>query len=320
MKYGNLNRDYIESTYQLEGYFDKYNLESQDDQTKLSIIEHRRNFASRVGKLYEYEFIFTPNDPFLNENHPLPPGVELKLSFDRLPARYSCLEIVESDILSGKTLELKDLYAQVEYVSSPLMRNAFDSIQIRPLEYNYDECTVICRSIPINEKYVRLENIRGGNCPDYLFFGLVKTSAFSGSFDYQSHNYENFDLKEVNLTLNGNSCHNYPMRIKNNRPVWAYYRLFDTLGRLINPKIGRQWEMTDFAYNCLFSHKFEGEDTSNGWIGVDLAFDITPSTQLTLGNLKIVKNRIIINNLVMWAIHNVKATIDKFHLIGKFDL
>ena len=172
------------------------------------------------------------------------------------------------------------------------MRSAFETVNIKPLEYKYDECTVMCRTIPINEKYVRLENIRGGNCPDYIFFGLVNTAAFSGSFDFQSHNYENHNLKEVNLTLNGNSCHGFPLRMKNNKPVWAYFRLFDTLGRLLNSKLGRQWEMTDFAYNCLFSHKFEGEDTSSGWIGVDLAFDKTPTTPLTFGNIICLENKI----------------------------
>ena len=299
LKYGNLNRDYIESTYQLEGYFDKYHIESLDDESKVQVVEHRRNYATKIGAVYEYEFILTPNDPFLNENHPLPPGVELKLSFERLQARFSCLKLSETDILAGKTLELKDLYAQVEYVSSPLMRNAFDSVQIKPLEYNYDECTVMCRSIPFNEKYVRLENIRGGNCPDYIFFGLVKTSALSGSFALQSHDYENHNLKEINLTLNGNSCHGYPLRTKNNKPIWAYYRLFDTLGRLLNTNLGRQWEMSDFAYNCLFSHKFEGEDTSSGWIGVDLAFDTTPTEQLTLGkNLNLYLNFVQRKNLL----------------------
>ena len=121
LKFGNLNPDYIVSLYEMEGYFDTYVFEDLDEDSRNQLINHRRKDIPVKNGKYIYELILTPNDSFLNENHPLPPGVEMKLSFDRLAAQYSCIAVGSDDVLKGKILELKDVFAQVEYISSPLL-------------------------------------------------------------------------------------------------------------------------------------------------------------------------------------------------------
>ena len=73
--------------------------------------------------------------PFLNENKPLPPGVELQLSFERLSADFSVQKIntAGEDTLKGTTLKLTNVYAQVEYISSNALRQYADSIHNSPL-------------------------------------------------------------------------------------------------------------------------------------------------------------------------------------------
>ena len=306
IKYGNLNPDYVTSVYEMEGYFDKYsNFDELTDDEKSQIAAHRRADIPVINNKYVYEMIMTPNDSFLNENHTLPPGVEMKLTFDRLSAQHSCLSLETDTSLQGKVFELKDVFAQVEYISSPILRSYFDTRDVEPITYKYDEISVLCRSIPTNEQYVRLENIKGGNTPDYVFFGLMKSAAVNGSFSYSSGNFKNNSIKEINLTLNGNSCNGFPIRIQNNFAIWPYQKYMATLGRLMDHNAASQTRLADFQNSVIFAHKFEGEDATQGWLGVTLSLEKGLEEQYTL---------------VMWTVHNVKATIDKFNQIDKFNL
>lgn len=305
MKYGNLNPDYVTSLYEIEGYYDRYTFEGLDDDGKRSLIGHRRTGIPYKSGKYIYEFIMTPNESFLNENHPLPPGIEMKISFDRLPAQNSCISIDADKSLHGAVLDLKDVYAQVEYISSPILRSYFDRRDVQPITYKYDELSVLCRSIPTKEQYVRLDNIKGGNTPDYVFFGLVKTAALNGSLMSGSLNLENAGVKEVNLTLNGNSCNGFPLRIQNNVPLWPYHKFFSTLGRLMDNSAAAQMRLSTFENMVIYAHKFEGEDATQGWLGVTLSLENGFDEQYTL---------------IIWTVNNVKTMIDKFNQIEKFSL
>ena len=179
LKQGNYNRDYINSIFSIEGYYDDYAYElvtNSDD--KDAIINHRRRGISKIGSKFIYEFIMIPSAGFLKENKPLPPNVELKLSFDRLPAEFSTILLDSDGIdpLKGQVLELKDVYAQVEYISSPFLRNFFDRIEVNPISYTYDECNIIYKSLPTEEQSIRLDNLKGGNTPDYIFMAIISTS------------------------------------------------------------------------------------------------------------------------------------------------
>jgi hypothetical protein len=280
--------DYLYSYFRTEGYFDKYNnWEDLDDTEKATLVKFRRTGIKNKDNKYVYEFIMIPNDPFLQENQNLPPGVELQLSFDRLPAEFSCLQISasSSDTLKGTVLELKNVFALVEYISSPVLRNFVDRINIAPISYVYDECTVLYKTLPLGEHQIRLENIRGGNTPAYLFIGLVESSGFSGSISCSPVRCQNFGVSEINLTLNGNSCHGYPIKIQNNYPLWPYMKFQDVLGSTCNTTLGNQIKIDDFKNKMLFAHKFEGEESSQGWLGVTLSLDEAFSTSKTLGEL-----------------------------------
>jgi len=226
----------------------------------------------KSGSKYIYEYIMIPNDPFLNENQPLPAGVELQLSFDRLPADFSVIKIESNgtDSLKGKVLELKNVFAQVEYISSPALRQYNDRINVAPLSYTYDECSVLYKALPQGDQSIRLENLRGGNTPDYIFIGVIPTSTINGSTSETAIKFRNNGIKEINITLNGNSCHGYPLRINNDYPLWPYFKYHDVLGRLQNTSVGAQLTMAQFKDANLFAHKFEGEETSHGWLGVSI--------------------------------------------------
>ena len=269
----------------LEGYYDIYHIEDGTQGEKISIRDYRRQGIPKVGKNYQYEFILTPNDSFLNENKVLPPGLELKLVFDRLKADFSVFKFDGEDSLKNQILDLKDVYAHVEYISSPALRNYHDRMQSSPLEFSYDDTTVMCKLLPQGESCIRIENLRGGNTPDFVFMGIIPTSALNGSTGLSSLKFENCDIEEVNLTLNGNSCHGFPVRVANNNPIWLYHKFLDNIGRLENSTAGTQLKLHEFKKNMLISHKFEGEESPQGWLGISLNLKKPFSTSHTLGKL-----------------------------------
>ena len=61
----------------------------------------------------------------------------------------------------------------------------------------------------------------------------------------------------------------------------------------------------EFEYNFIWSHKFEGESTGQGWIGLDLKLEEAYTENMIL---------------VVWVISASALTIDKFHQIEKLHL
>ena len=227
----------------------------------------------------------TPNDPFLNENKPLPPGVELQLSFERLISDFSVINVTEQDPMKGKILELKNVFATVEYVSSEALRNYADRLSSTPIPFIYDECTVLYKALPLNDQQIRLENIRGGNTPDFVFIGIIETEKISGSTKQSSIEFKSSHIKEFNLTLNGSSCLGFPLKIDNKFPIWQFLKFHDTLGSMNNSTSANQFSLSEFKDLALFSHKFEGEDATQGWLGVSLTLNESSgfTTPHTLG-------------------------------------
>ena len=205
---------------------------------------------------------------------PLPPNTELMLSFDRLTADYSTILADLTDIvtstLKGEVLTLKNVHAQVEYVSSPFLRNYFDRINEVPISYTYDDTVMINKSIPMNEQYVRLDNITGGNTPDFVFMAIAKTAGLSGSSKHTTTSFKNDHVKEFSITLNGNSVQGYPVKIKNAYPIVPFYKFYDVISKLGNINAPNQHSIASFKDNIIYAHRFEGEDSPQGWLGANI--------------------------------------------------
>ena len=63
---------------------------------------------------------------------------------------------------------IKDCHSVTEYISSPDLKNHFETIEHSPLVYYYDECEVILRSLDQVETSIRFEAIHGGNMPSVI--------------------------------------------------------------------------------------------------------------------------------------------------------
>jgi len=207
--------------------------------------------------------------------------------------------------LANKPIVIRDCYAITEYISSEGLRNYFSRIDTSPIIYNYEQCEITLKNLPLNETVMRLDNIKGGNTPTCLFAGIIPTSALNGSFTLSSNQFTNCDVETINITLNGNAVNGYPIDIANGSPILMLQKFYDVTNRLMNPLASDGLGCAKFKYNWLYSHRFEGEISEQGWIGMNIKLS-TPYT--------------VPHTLVIWTIQNTAVSIDKFHQIERLQI
>ena len=304
-KYGNFNCNAISSMFQVEGYHDIYNFDYDKLNLHSKTIDNRKQQGKLANDNRIYDFIFIPNNGFLNSNLPLLNNCEVKLSFDRCPANTAFLgsSTVIDEIKN--VIAIKDCYAITEYVSSDSLRNHFAKIDSGPVRYKFEECEVTLKNIPLNETQIRLDNIKGGNNPLCLFAGIIKTSAINGDQALSATGFRVCGVQRINITLNGNSVNGYPLEISNESPVLPMRLFNDVTNRYMNPLAGDCVDINRFKSNWLYAHSFEAEVTSQGWIGMSLNLEdafVEPHT------------------LIIWTVSKSSIEIDKFHQIEKLVL
>ena len=295
-KVGNFNLSSQTSAFNTEGYYDPMNMSASDLADSSLFVEKRGKMATVSGDYKEFEFILCPNIGFLGNNLPLPKDCELKLSFDRASPYMSVLRLQGGAELDNP-FTLTDIVATTEYISSPNLRDLMSSIDYKPLLHKYDECDVMIKNIPLSETEIRFENLRGGNTPMCMFFGILPQSCLSGDPAYSSTYFMQHNVKEMNITLNGNSVNGYPMNVRGTNPIVPFQRFLDVTNRYYNVSSGQTFTFPEFKCNWLWSHSFESETTSQGWIGVNFKLS-TPYTR----NMA----------LVCWTVSHSALTIDKF--------
>ena len=291
--------------FQVEGYHDIYNFDYDKLNLHSKTIDNRKQQGKLANDNRIYDFIFIPNNGFLNSNLPLLNNCEVKLSFDRCPANTAFLgsSTVIDEIKN--VIAIKDCYAITEYVSSDSLRNHFAKIDSGPVRYKFEECEVTLKNIPLNETQIRLDNIKGGNNPLCLFAGIIKTSAINGDQALSATGFRVCGVQRINITLNGNSVNGYPLEISNESPVLPMRLFNDVTNRYMNPLAGDCVDINRFKSNWLYAHSFEAEVTSQGWIGMSLNLEdafVEPHT------------------LIIWTVSKSSIEIDKFHQIEKLVL
>ena len=118
---------------------------------------------------------------------------------------------------------------------------------------------------------IQIDNIRGGNVPNYIFVGLLPSANLQGAYDKGATCFKQHNVEELNITLSGNSVSGYPIKIAHGSPIYPLHKFLDSTGRLYNVFSGKTPSYTLFQ-SCMWiwAHKFEAEMTSQGWIGINL--------------------------------------------------
>ena len=233
-----------------------------------------------------YHFRFRPQNGLLNSLKPLLPKQEFTLSFDRASADLSLIasELSEDYDISGQVLNLRNPYLSVDYISSPYLRNYFDGVNSKGISYFYDEVSVYHKSLPLNDTIIRFTNLIGGNTPQFIFAGVISSDALSGSLTKSGTLFKRHNIKEFDLTLNGQSCAGFPMVNLDKTSLDVYDKFLTTTKRKFKNQCPEQILPGDFTnFNYLFSHKFEAEQTETGWVGINLKLTEAFKENHTLG-------------------------------------
>ena len=122
-----------------------------------------------------------------------------------------------------------------------------------------------------------------GNTPEYCFVGIVPSDSLAGSFDLSPTSFENYNVKEFNMSLNGNSMHGFPLSISKTYPAWPYKKFMESTDCYYNNTRGSQMTLAEFTANFIYAHKFEGESTSTGWLGIDLQLTTAYTKAMSMG-------------------------------------
>ena len=297
----------VDTGFYTEGYIDNYNCNSADFAVEggSTVVLNRQWGRHKTGNMVTYEFIFIPSHGFLASPDLLVKNCEIKLSFDRAPTEVALLTNAAVTTRPGKTIEIKDCFAMVDYVSSPNMRTLYDHIDQSPFVDTYDDIDIIIKNIPENQLDVRFDNLRGGQIPDYLFIGMIPKSSLSGNVETSSTGFRHCNVTEMNISFNGNSVNGYPMNISKKSVIYPLQKFLDVTGLLYNQNCGKTLTGPEFEYNFLWSHKFEAEMTDEGWIGINLTFDEAPADQMAL---------------VVFSVFESAFSIDRYRLVEKINL
>ena len=288
--YGNFVPGYITSGFYPAGYFDEWSLNTssiegnQDAIDKIS--DSRQSYVNSSGNMVTYDLLFKPPSGILNSDKPLLPKTELVISFDRAGSELALLNKSKDyeSPLTGKVIELSNVFLRANYVSSPFLRNYFNQISTRDITYKYDECEVYHKNLPQGSTIIRMSNIIGGNTPSYLFAGIIKSSALNGSFLESSTRFERHGISEFDLTLDGYSVNDFPITSENGSSIMIYEKFLRTTNRKFNNKCAQMMNYSDFKrFHYIYGHKFTGEVTEQGWIGVNLKLEQPFEENMTLG-------------------------------------
>ena len=138
----------VDTGFYCEGYIDNYNCNAADFTAEggTTVVLNRQWGRHKSGNMITYEFVVIPSYGFLASPDLLVKNCEIKLSFDRAPSEVALLANTAVTTEVGKTIEIKDCFAMVDYVSSPSMRALYDHIDQSPYIYQYDDIDIIIKN------------------------------------------------------------------------------------------------------------------------------------------------------------------------------
>ena len=288
--FGNFVPGYITSGFYPAGYFDEWNVDTdafEKDQDILdAVTKTRQSFVTSSGDTVTYDLLFKPPSGILNSDKPLLPKMEMILSFDRATSEIGLLNKSSAfdSPLTGKVIEMTNVFLRANYYSTPYLRNYFGTISNKEICYKYDECAVYQKNLPQGTTIIRMNNLIGGNTPSYIFCGVIKSSALNGSFQESSTRFQRHGVCEFDLTLDGYSVNGFPITSEDQSALMVYEKFLRTTNRKFNNACSKMVEFPDFReFHYIYGHKFSGESSEQGWIGINIKLEQEYTSNYTLG-------------------------------------
>ena len=129
----------------------------------------------------------------------------MKLTFTRAAGELAFLSEATSSgqihtALTG-SVKLSNPTLLAEYQSSSKLRSKLDKMKL--ITYNYESCDIIMRTLPQNTKVIRIDNLKNGNLPRLMFFGLIDSSNILGDFRLSSTAFRRHSIASLEVRVNG---------------------------------------------------------------------------------------------------------------------
>ena len=153
---------------------------------------------------------------------------------------------------------------------------------------------VVCKSntIPTGSFNMTHENLFTGQLPARLILGLVRNDAYNGSYSLNPFNFQNFDVKEIKIMIDGQSQLIKPIKLDFTNRIYmdGYLSLFSATGKLYKD-LGLDISLRDYP-NGYALYAFDlsadmNEDCNfnlirEGSVRVDLTFGTPTAHTLNL--------------------------------------
>ena len=289
---GNFTPNNLSTAGYLSGYFDQWNVSTaeisgENSGVLPSVEAPRSSFAKTSDNEWAiFDLLFKPPVSILNSTKPLVPKTDMVISFDRAVSDLALIAKTSTaeNPLENEVIPLENVFLRAAYYTSPYLRNYFDTITEKELSYRFDETQVLCKNIPQGMKVIRFSNLIGGNTPSYLFAGIIESSALMGNTKLSSTAFKQHGVYEFELTLDGQAVQNFPIKTEDGIPAQAFDSYLKSTHRFFNNKVSETIPIRDFAnFHFVYGHRFSGEISPSGWLGINLKLEKEYEENFTLG-------------------------------------
>ena len=162
--------------------------------------------------------------------------VDLKLILNRSSDKF-CLMDTNTVALNAK-VKLTDVILKVRKVRVSPTVSMGHELALKKMAAIYPIRRVECKTfvMPGNIPSVRKDNIFTGNIPKTFVFGLVDAKGFSGNYENNPYNFQNYKVTTVTLTVNGEELpfKQLTLNYADNKEnfIQAYNTLFSGTGKM----------------------------------------------------------------------------------------
>ena len=239
-----------------------------------------KNSRIYITDTRSYEIIMPIDSTIFYTNDLLPSNTTIDLSFERLSAKSSCIQLEDGSV-TDSVLALSDVYLQIPFKKDPdmfhLERNAIQ----RPLKLTYDDYVIKRFNVPSGSNNVMMSNLISGNLPTKLFWGLQSIESYSGSFQESSTRFNNNGLTKANLYINGKECSDFPITMSASQASQPLVKFLENANQQLNGYLSRTMSIREFSVSNFLLSTTLDPDTS-GSLSFEFEFAGKPTKELVL--------------------------------------
>lgn len=212
------------------GDMDSLNFDTTKPKINEGLVSRRELVLLGKGSL---DLVTRLHSDLFNSDRYLINGVDLNIKLMRNSPEFYIMKSEEMRLDVNITNAV--LYVRKARISSEILLAHSLALEKATAKYPIKRVVVNNYTISKNVLDFTSPSLSAGILPLRVVVGLVDSSAFNGNYKLNPYNFQNFNLREVSLFLEGNSVpynnKGFELDFKNNKYVRAYYSLFEGIDR-----------------------------------------------------------------------------------------